>query len=55
MAGENWECLVTTSYICVVGFGLCWGAAVLIGPEPRPFDKGLIFVKEADILLSADR
>jgi hypothetical protein len=35
---------------CCVG-----GAAILTGPEPQPFDKGLIFVKEADILLSGDK
>jgi hypothetical protein len=31
------------------------GATIQISPEPQPFDKGLIFVKEADILLSGDK
>jgi hypothetical protein len=31
------------------------GATVPISPEPQPFDKGLILVKEADILLSGDK
>jgi hypothetical protein len=31
------------------------GSAIPISPEPQAFDKGLIFVKEADILLSGDK
>jgi hypothetical protein len=31
------------------------GAAILIGSEARPFDKGFSFVKEAGILLSGDK
>ena len=30
-------------------------AAVAIVPEPKAFDKGLIFVKDTDILLSGDK
>jgi hypothetical protein len=32
-----------------------WGAAVDSMPEPQKFDKGLVFVKDTDILLSGDR
>ena len=30
-------------------------AAITLVPEPKNFDKGLIFVKETDVLLSGDR
>jgi phage antirepressor YoqD-like protein len=30
-------------------------ASITLVPEPKTFDKGLIFVKETDILLSGDR
>jgi hypothetical protein len=30
-------------------------AAIVTVPEPRTFDKGLIFVKETDILLSGNK
>jgi hypothetical protein len=39
----------------VAGFMPIWGAVLSITPEPRKFDKGLIFVKETDVLLSADK
>jgi hypothetical protein len=32
-----------------------WGAALDSTPEPQKFDKGLVFVKDTDILLSGDR
>jgi hypothetical protein len=41
--------------VCVTGIILWRGSAIQISPEPQPFDKGLIFVKEADILLSGDK
>ena len=34
---------------------LSWGAILATMPEPRQFDKGLIFVKETDLLLSEDK
>ena len=35
---------------------MVWGAhAVIMVPEPKDFDKGLIFVKDTDILLSGDK
>jgi hypothetical protein len=35
---------------------MIWGAAVVVSvPEPQKFDKGLIFVKDTDILLSGDK
>ena len=30
-------------------------AAITTGPEPKQFDKGLIFVKDIDILFSEDK
>jgi hypothetical protein len=30
-------------------------AAITLVPEPKTFDKGFIFVKDTDILLSGDR
>ena len=41
-------------YVCVTGLLLCWGAALATGQEPKQFDKGLIFVKDTDILVSGD-
>jgi len=33
-----------------------WGAtAGMVMPKPRTFDKGLVFVKDTDILLSGDK
>ena len=34
---------------------LSWGVILTTGPEPRQFNKGLIFVKETDILFSGDK
>ena len=35
---------------------MVWGAhAVIMVPEPKDFDKGLIFMKDTDILLSGDK
>ena len=35
---------------------MIWGAAAVASvPEPKLFDKGLVFVKDADILLSGDK
>jgi hypothetical protein len=31
------------------------GAAVSSVPEPQEFDKGLVFVKDTDVLLSGDK
>jgi len=31
------------------------GVAESVHPEPRTFDKGLVFLKETEILLSGDR
>ena len=39
----------------VTGFILSWGAVLSTTPEPRKFSKGLIFVKETDVLLSGDK
>jgi hypothetical protein len=39
----------------VTGFMSIWGAVLSIAPEPRKFDKGLIFVKETDVLLSGNK
>ena len=34
---------------------LSWGTTIPTEPEQRQFDKGLIFVKETDILFSGDK
>jgi hypothetical protein len=39
----------------VTGFTIWGAAAVTSVPEPNIFDKGLIFVKDTDILLSGDK
>jgi len=42
-------------YPYITGFAIVGAAAVAIVPEPKKFDKGLIFVKDTDILLSGDK
>jgi hypothetical protein len=39
----------------VTGFVCYWGTVIAIEPEPKPFNKGLIFTKDTDILLSGDK
>ena len=34
---------------------MCGTATGMVVPEPQTFDKGLIFVKETNILLSGDK
>jgi hypothetical protein len=34
---------------------ICVAAAVTMVPEPNTFDKGLLFIKDTDILLSGDK
>ena len=41
--------------MCVTGVMQAWGIAESVQPEPRVFDKGLVFIKETEILLSGDR
>jgi len=40
---------------CITGYVTCGVFAAAIVPEPRNFDKGLVFVKDTNILLSADK
>jgi len=42
-------------YPYITGFAIVGAAAVAIVPEPEKFDKGLIFVKDTDVLLSGDK
>jgi hypothetical protein len=39
----------------VTGFVCYWGTIIALEPEPKPFNKGLIFMKDTDILLSGDK
>ena len=39
----------------ITGVVICGAATGMVVPEPKAFDKGLIFVKDTDILLSADK
>jgi hypothetical protein len=39
----------------IAGFVICRTATVTMVPEPKIFYKGLIFVKDTDILLSEDK
>jgi len=41
--------------MCVTSIMQAWGVAESVQPEPRVFDKGLVFIKETKILLSGDR
>jgi len=34
---------------------ICGVHAAVMVPEPKDFDKGLVFVKDTDILLSGDK
>ena len=45
----------TTWFMCVTGVMQAWGVAKSVQPEPRVFDKGLVFIKETEIPLSGDR
>jgi hypothetical protein len=40
---------------CITGFMVCEAAVATMMPERKVFDKGLIFVKYIDILLSGDK
>ena len=39
----------------IPGFAVWKATAGMVAPEPRTFDKGLVFVKDTDILLSGDK
>jgi hypothetical protein len=41
--------------VYITGLAICGATVATVVPEPKAFDKGLIFVKDNDILLSGDK
>ena len=41
--------------MCITGVAICGVATGMVVPEPKEFNKGLIFVKDTDIPLSGDK
>jgi len=41
--------------VCVTSATWLWNIGISVQTEPRPIDKGLIFIKETYVLLSGDR